>query len=106
VTNFWKLSSSLLLAVACAAPPPPAPLPPERHGHLGDAAPDSPCARGCQTLRRIGCEEGEPLHGVSCADLCTDIQQRAEFDLKPECIARAATLADARACGVRCPNQP
>jgi hypothetical protein len=62
-----------------------------------DAA--SPCGRACARLASFGCSEGKPSRaGTSCTTVCTRNQ-----DLLPvSCIGAAQTLADIRACGVRC----
>ncbi len=83
------------LAAECPTPPTPHPT--------GDAAPDAgSCLTACSTLRGLGCKEGL---ADNCVATCDHAQADKLVDLKPTCLTRAATKAEARACGsVSCPE--
>ena len=83
----------------------PRPLPPEPpvvvviSSEAGTA-----CGRACDSLRANGCPEGFPNRaGHSCEKTCEDAVAEFLFPASfPECIARATSHAERRACGVRC----
>ena len=68
------------------------------------APPDAACAAGEQTLIKLGCKDlrGRPLggpnrHGESWQSICR--QSRTDgVDMKPTCIASAATCAEVEQC--------
>ena len=61
---------------------------------------DGLCADACARLRVLGCQEGAP----ACEGTCTHVRATGLTELHPECLAAAATKADARRCGsVTCP---
>lgn len=64
----------------------------------------SACGDACVQLAKLGCPESTPKPGEeSCFIVCTRAEETKRFSLKPACIAKAATVAEVRACGtVRC----
>lgn len=64
----------------------------------------SPCGDACVQLAKLGCPESTPKPGEeSCYVVCARAEETKRFSLKPTCIAKAATVAEVRACGtVRC----
>lgn len=72
-------------------------------GFDGTYKPDV-CSKACSKMSELGCPEGMPADaGKSCYTLCMDTQASKKFDLKPECIAVAKSVAEVRGCGtVRC----
>jgi len=62
------------------------------------------CGEACVQLAKLGCPEATPKQGEeSCYVVCARAEETKRFSLKPACIAKAATVDEARACGtVRC----
>lgn len=69
-----------------------------------DAALFPVCVKACATLKVQQCPEAQRLPGgKTCYAICRDEQQRGKINLKPECIAKASSVSEIRACGtVRC----
>lgn len=64
-----------------------------------DAGPPTRCVAACANLRRLGCPEGEERDAGGCGAVCGHAAASRSFDLKPDCLAKAATVDEARACG-------
>ena len=107
-----------LLAIAtltqgCPAPPIPAPardanvVPQDDAGHLQlpDANITIPRVTACEkanaNLVALGCSDvtKPPVYGQSFVQVCSHAASTGAFDLRPECLANAGTIAEARACG-------
>ena len=59
------------------------------------------CTAGCENMRKLGCEEGEPLEdGTTCEAWCTTTMETG-IDLNPDCMAEAKSCdqAELEACG-------
>lgn len=57
----------------------------------------SPCARACKRLSVLDCPESKRLPGgTSCIETCHKIDPISNYD--PECVARAESTAEVRAC--------
>jgi hypothetical protein len=64
-----------------------------------DAA-GSQCSMACANLRKLPCSDGFGVDGgKSCEALCTPDAPVPTFDMKPQCLIAAKTVADAIACG-------
>lgn len=94
------LLPALLLVLLLGCPPSsdpvtPSPLPP----------PDTDlCGQMCAHLKKLGCEEGEPVYNndlpgpegkpnQSCADNCKELQDKGFF-VNPRCVARVEKCED------------
>ena len=93
--------------IACQAP---CPKPPENGADAGAAEEEGSrikypqCVKACVVLERLDCPEARKLDGgLNCYGVCAETVSSGKFDLKPECVGAASTLAEVRACGsVRC----
>jgi len=112
-------SLAIFFAYATGGCPTPAPKPPpfdasdasafQDADAEGDSSLRSPsCAAACAKMKTLRCPEAEqPDGGKTCYLLCADAEGSGKFSLKSECLARAGTVADLRACGtVRCVLPP
>lgn len=93
----------LCIVGGCQGCPKPVPTP-AADGSM-EVGPDSDdCAKACVNLRLIKCPEGDTNDGGdSCEVTCRHAQASGLTDLKPTCLAKAATQAEAVACGtVKC----
>ena len=96
-----------LIGVAAIAGCPNGPVAPENPTDPDGGAPPialveagaGDCASACANLSALGCPEGNPSGGKSCAETCEHTQSTHLTDLKPACLSAARTVADARACG-------
>ncbi len=84
------------MLVACCTREPMPPEPPIVEVDVDAGA--GPFARACQNLKRLGCPEAEPN---SVGQTCAQVMTRASWIavVPTECIGRAPTVADVRACG-------
>jgi hypothetical protein len=97
----WAVLVGVVIHFACG---PSQPLP--RTGAPPEPLDPSGCPAACASLRDLGCPEGQPsAAGTSCEDICARTESSGMFDLHPACVAGARSVADARACGVRCQGQ-
>lgn len=56
----------------------------------------TPCNLACTNMAKLGCPEGV---NANCVDVCNHAQASGLTNLKPDCLASAATVAAAKACG-------
>ena len=101
--NAFYLSFALA-TFACTAfggCPPTPPVPPGPPPVVADARPTpSPdvaltaCQAACANLQAIGCHID-----IDCAAVCQRVQDAHLTNLKPECLTKAKTPDEARACG-------
>jgi hypothetical protein len=67
-------------------------------GGTGGQAPA--CERACRRLAELGCSEAQPTQcGVSCVDVCENVEGSGILSLDPECVARIHSCAEVDACG-------
>ncbi len=111
VTSWFVLVSSVVIAAlllfGCPATMPPEPpyvvFPPYDGGDFdAEVQTTADCRAYCESLAKLGCPESAP-QGRTCSSTCS-AATAAGHDLKPWCVATAATPDQVRAC---CPfGQP
>ena len=80
-------------------PHPQAPEGPPVVPDLRGPASSAQCIGACVTLRRLGCDEGQPSPGgIACERVC----ENASAMLPIACVLEASTIEGVRKCGVRC----
>ena len=90
----FLLVLTMVVASAIACSPTPSPRPPS------DV---TACQHACDVLATMGCPEGMPTKaGESCASVCEATEASGFYSLHPDRVARATTVAEVRAAGVRC----
>lgn len=93
-TVFAVLTLALLtLGAQCDLRPTPGPSPaPDVYA---PPVPPADCARACNRLAELGCEEAEPTDGgASCAEVCRNAAEHLDL----VCVARAAACSEVDEC--------
>jgi hypothetical protein len=76
----------------------PKPLP-----SVKESNPRGVCDVVCDAMRTLGCHEADGIAGgASCVTFCKMALGDRRLRLDPFCVARATTVAEMRACKVRC----
>ncbi len=85
----------IAIVAGCSSEPQPAKLPPNVIVESGD------CPQICEALTRVGCPEGDKTSGGhTCVEFCALAKSVVKLD--GDCIAKASTQLEVRACGIRC----
>lgn len=83
-----------------ASPPAPAPEP---QPEAGPVFPTDPCGQACAKLYGLGCREAMPTpRGVSCHDVCQQVEAFAGLTLHPGSVAACRDVACVRKVGIAC----
>jgi hypothetical protein len=100
MSNLITLSGFAVWLGACGACPGPVDHPEPGPPPVDQTA----CQRACAVLALHKCPEALPSpSGRSCVATCEAIEDSGFISLDPLCVAEARSLADVRACDVRCP---
>jgi hypothetical protein len=100
--------TTVIVLAGCCQQPQPAVCVPTPHEYELDAAreedealgAETQCGRACAQLRTVGCPEGHKIkNGDTCYHVCTSDVPRT---LPVQCVIKATTVDQMRACGVRC----
>lgn len=82
------LLASMLLAAHCQPTP------------ADDDDPDirAQCQAACDRFASLGCEQAQPTpEGVSCVDMCANVEGEGTLTIDPQCITNAAVAGAAGA---------
>lgn len=85
----------IAIVVGCSSEPYPGKLPSYIVVESGD------CPQICEALTRVGCPEGDKTSGGhTCVEFCSLAKSVVKLD--GNCITKASTQLEVRACGIRC----